>query len=433
MNNQTNNTEQQRQLLLKMFEAAVQRAHPSRCLPQHLPEPPANGKIIILAAGKASAAMAAAAEQFYKERGAADRIFGFATTRHGYGLKTSLIELVEAGHPVPDQASVKAAERAVRMAREAGPDDLVLVLLSGGASALWSAPAEGVSFEAKQQLTKALLRSGARIHDLNCVRKHLSRIKGGKLARAAYPARLLTLAISDVPGDDPATIGSGPTVADPTTLGDARAVLERFGISPPPEIAAALANPANETPKPGDRALVSSEYKLIAAPSASLEAAADVARQAGYRVEILGDALEGEARDVGAEHAKLALKARANGERLAILSGGELTVTVRGNGLGGPNQEYALGLAIALEGAPGIAALAADTDGADGGAGNPEDPAGAIVLPDTLTRAAAKNLKAANFLANNDSTTYFRELGDLVFSGPTQTNVNDFRAILIDP
>lgn len=433
MTNQKHNTEQQRRLLLEMFDAAVKRAHPARCLPEHLPEPPPGGRIIILAAGKASAAMAAAAEQFYRERDAADRIVGFATTRHGYGIQTSLIELAEAGHPVPDQASVNAAERAVRMAQQAGPNDLILVLLSGGASALWTAPADGVNFDAKQQLTKALLRSGARIHDLNCVRKHLSRIKGGKLAAAAYPARLLTLAISDVPGDDPATIGSGPTVGDPTTLADARAVLDRFGISPLPEIADALRNPANETPKPGDAALASSEYKLIATPKASLEAAAEIARQNGYRVDILGDALEGEARDVGADHAALALKARANGERLAILSGGELTVTVRGNGAGGPNQEYALGLATALEGAPGIAALAADTDGADGGAGKPADPAGAVVLPDTLTRAAAKNLKAANFLANNDSTTYFRELDDLVLCGPTQTNVNDFRAILIDP
>lgn len=423
----------QRKTLLAMFEAAVGRAHPARCLPEHLPQPPANGRIIIVGAGKAAAAMAVAAEQYYRQRGELDRISGFVATRHGYGLATELIEVVEAGHPVPDAGSIAAAGRALDLARSAGPNDVVLVLLSGGASALWAAPAEGISFDAKQALTRELLRSGARIHELNCVRKHLSRIKGGKLAAAAHPARLFTLAISDVPGDEPATIGSGPTVGDPTTLADARAVLARFGVMPAPEIAAALNNPANETPKPGATVLASSEYKLIAAPMASLEAAAELARSRGYRVEILGDSLEGEARDVGREHAVLARDARAKGERVAILSGGELTVTVRGNGAGGPNQEYALGLAVALDGAPGIAALAADTDGADGGAGNPEDPAGALVFPDTQARAAAHNLKAANFLANNNSTTYFRELGDLVLSGPTQTNVNDFRAILIDP
>lgn len=423
----------QRSTLLAMFKAAVDRAHPSQCLPQHLPAPPAGGRIVVLGAGKAAAAMAVATEEFYRRRGELDRIGGFVATRHGYGLPTEVIEVVEAGHPVPDAGSIAAAARALDMARAAGTNDTVLVLLSGGASALWAAPAEGISFDAKQALTKELLRSGARIHELNCVRKHLSRIKGGKLAAAAHPARLLTLAISDVPGDDPATIGSGPTVGDPTTLADARAVLARFGIKPAPEIAAALENPASETPKPGAEELASSGYRLIAAPMASLQAAAGLARDMGYRVEILGDALEGEARDVGHEHGLLARKALARGERVAILSGGELTVTVRGNGSGGPNQEYALGLALALDGASGISALAADTDGADGGGGSPEDPAGALVFPDTLARAAGRNLKAANFLANNDSTTYFRELGDLVLSGPTQTNVNDFRAILIDP
>ena len=262
------NTGVQRRILLEMFEAAVQRAHPARCLPPHLPvtPPPANGRIIVLGAGKASAAMAVATEQFYRERGLSDRITGFVTTRHGYGLQTDLIEVVEAGHPVPDAASQAAAERALSFAQEAGPNDLVLVLLSGGASALWAAPAEGITLDAKQALTKELLKSGARIHELNCVRKHLSRIKGGKLAAAAYPARLLTLAISDVPGDDPATIGSGPTTADPTTLADARAVLNRFGITPPPSIDAALQNPENETPKPGADALTNSEYNWLRHP-----------------------------------------------------------------------------------------------------------------------------------------------------------------------
>lgn len=430
---QKQSTEEQRRTLLEMYDAAVQRAHPARCLPQHLPEPPPNGRIIILGAGKASAAMAVAAEQFYRDRNQLDRISGFVTTRHGYGLPTELIEVIEAGHPVPDAASIAAAERALATAKKAGPDDVVLVLLSGGASALWAAPAEGISFDAKQALTRQLLKSGARIHDLNCVRKHLSRIKGGKLAAAAHPARVLTLAISDVPGDEPATIGSGPTVGDPTTLADAEAVLRRFGIAPASEIASALQDAANETAKPGSAVLAASEFQLIAAPKASLEAAAEIARRNGYRVEILGDALEGEARDVAREHAELARAALAKGERVAILSGGELTVTVRGSGSGGPNQEYALGLVIALEGAQGIAALAADTDGTDGGGGNPEDPAGALVLPNSEAHAAARNLKAANFLANNDSTTYFRALGDLVHCGPTQTNVNDFRAILIDP
>ena len=423
----------QRATLLKMYEAAVARAHPARCLPQHLPSVPDNGRIVIVGAGKAAAAMAVAAEEFYRQQGQSDRVAGFVTTRHGYALPTRHIEIVEAGHPVPDANSATSAERALKLAASAGPNDIVLVLLSGGASALWTAPVAGVSFDAKQALTKQLLKSGARINEMNCVRKHLSRIKGGKLAAAVYPAKMLTLAISDVPGDEPATIGSGPTVGDPTTLADAREVLARFSVTPPSEIAAALNDPANETLKPGAGALASASYQLIAAPLMSLEAGAEIARAAGYRVEILGDSLEGEARDIGKAHAELALKARAAGERVAILSGGELTVTVRGNGAGGPNQEYALGLAIGLDGAPGIAALAADTDGADGGAGNADDPAGAMVFSNSLSRAAALDLKAATFMANNDSSNFFRQLHDLVECGPTQTNVNDFRAILVDP
>ena len=423
----------QRATLLKMYEAAVARAHPARCLPQHLPSVPDNGRIVIVGAGKAAAAMAVAAEEFYRQQGQSDRVAGFVTTRHGYALPTQQIEIVEAGHPVPDANSAVSAERALKLAASAGPNDIVLVLLSGGASALWTAPVAGVSFDAKQALTKQLLKSGARINEMNCVRKHLSRIKGGKLAAAVYPARMLTLAISDVPGDEPATIGSGPTVGDPTTLADAREVLARFSVTPPSEIAAALNDAANETLKPGAGALASASYQLIAAPHMSLEAGAEIARAAGYRVEILGDALEGEAREIGKAHAEMALKARAAGERVAILSGGELTVTVRGNGAGGPNQEYALGLAIGLDGAPGIAALAADTDGADGGAGNADDPAGAMVFSNSLSRAAALDLKAATFMANNDSSNFFRQLHDLVECGPTQTNVNDFRAILVDP
>ncbi len=431
--NQRNSTADQRSTLLDLYKTAVARAHPARCLPQHLPRVPAGGRIIVVGAGKAAAAMAVAAEQFYQQHGEADRVSGFVTTRHGYVLPTELIEVIEAGHPVPDAASAAAAERTLTLAKTAGPNDIVLVLLSGGASALWNAPVAGVSFDAKQALTKALLKSGARINEMNCVRKHLSRIKGGKLVAAVHPARLLTLAISDVPGDEPATIGSGPTVGDPTTLADAREVLARFGVVPSDEIKAALNDPANETLKPGADALSHIDYRLIAAPGLSLAAAGEQAQALGYRVKILGDSLEGEARDVGRAHADLAKQALAGGERTALLSGGEFTVTVRGNGAGGPNQEYALGLAIGLDGAPGISALAADTDGADGGGGNADDPAGAMVFPDTLSRASALDLKAATFLANNDSTNYFSRLNDLVQCGPTQTNVNDFRAILIDP
>lgn len=420
-------------LLRQLYDTAVAAAHPRVCLAPHLPPVPAKGRIIVIGAGKASAAMAVAAEQHYAARGEIGRVTGLVTTRHGAGLPTQHLEIIEAGHPVPDANSIAGAERALALARSAGPDDLVLVLLSGGASALWIAPAPGITLDAKQALTKALLRSGARISEMNTVRRHISRIKGGKLAAAAHPARLVTLAISDVPGDDPATIGSGPTVADTTTLADARAVLERFRITPPPVIAAALADPANETLKPGAPALAASSYQLVATPARSLIAAAEIARREGYAVEMLGDALEGEAREVAKIHARLAREARAAGRRLAILSGGELTVTVTGKGRGGPNQEYALSLATALEGAPGISALAADTDGIDGGGGEPTDPAGAMVLPDTLARARSAGLAPSAMLANNDSTGFFDRLGDLVDSGPTQTNVNDFRVILVDP
>jgi glycerate 2-kinase len=422
----------QRAMLLELFDAAVAAAHPAGCLPPHLPAVPDGGRIVVVGAGKAAAAMAVATERHYRAHGHAERITGFVTTRHGHALPTEILEVTEAGHPVPDANSIRSATRALDVAKTAGPDDLVLVLLSGGASALWAAPAVGVGFAAKQALTKQLLEAGARISEINCARKHLSRIKGGKLAAAAHPARLLTLAISDVPGDDPAVIGSGPTVGDPTTLAEARDVLQRYGLVPSPEVFTALSDPANETLKPGAPALASAEYKLIAAPQAALEAAAGLAHGRGYQVEILGDALEGEAREVAAGHAALALQAKQRGARVAILSGGELTVTVRGAGEGGPNQEYALALAIALDGAPGIAGLAGDSDGIDGG-GNAWDPAGALVLPDTLSRAAAAHLNAATFLANNDSTAFFRAIGDLVQCGPTQTNVNDFRAILVDP
>lgn len=422
-----------RSALLALYETAVRTAHPKACLPPHLPDVPDRGRIVVVGAGKAAAAMAQATEQHYAAAGVADRISGCVTTRHGFELPTRIIEVAGAGHPVPDAGSIAGAERALQLVADASPSDLVLVLLSGGASALWSAPVAGVTFADKQELTRALLRCGARISEINTVRRHISRIKGGKLAAAAPQARMVTLAISDVPGDEPAAIGSGPTVADPTTLADARAVIARYGLTPPAGIASALRDPVNETPKAGAPGLSRSRYVIVAAPKASIDAAGRRASEMGYRLRLLGDALEGEAREVGRAHAALALEARARGERVAILSGGELTVTVEGNGAGGPNQEYALGLALGLAGAPGIAAIAGDTDGIDGGGGDATDPAGAIVLPDTLARAAKAGLDPAHFLGNNDSTGFFMRLGDLVSCGPTQTNVNDFRAILVDP
>lgn len=423
---------QTRTLLRELFDAAVSAAQPATALAPHLPDPPAKGRILVLGAGKASAAMARATEQHYAGFGLLDRIAGEVATRHGHAVPTEHLGVREAGHPVPDAASVAAAEAALARTGEARPEDLVIVLLSGGASAIWAAPVVGVTLAEKQAVTKMLLRSGHRIHAMNGVRKHLSRIKGGRLV-AATRASVLTLAISDVPGDDPAVIGSGPTVPDPVTLGEARAIVESLGDQVPASIIAALADPANETPKPGDPFFARSEYRLIATPRRSLDAAADLARRHGYRVRDLGDAVEGEARDVGFAHARLALEAKARGERVALLSGGELTVTMRGKGRGGRSQEYALAVAVALDGAGGIAALAGDTDGIDGGEGSARDPAGAIVLPDTAARARTLDLNAANFLADNDSTGFFERLGDLVVTGPTHTNVNDFRVLLVDP
>jgi len=306
------------------------------------------------------------------------------------------------------------------------------VLLSGGASANWIAPAEGLTLTDKQAVTRALLRSGANIGEINTVRKHLSRIKGGRLARRAQPARVVTLAISDVPGDDPAVIGSGPTVPDPTTLADARAIVARYKLDLPEIVTRALADPRNESPKPNDPVFAATEFKLIARPADAFRAAERQARMLGYEVVMLGDRIEGEARDVAAEHAAQARALQAAGRRAVVLSGGELTVTIRGQGRGGPNQEYALALAMALKGAPGIAALAGDTDGTDGGAGAADDPAGAAIDQTTLDRARSLGLDPAHFLSDNDSTGFFTRLGDLVETGPTWTNVNDFRAIVVD-
>ena len=423
-----------RVLLDGLFRTAIAAAHPSSCLPPYLPAPPASGRIIVLAAGKAAGAMTEVAEQHYLDRGkfAPERLTGIAVTRHGYGRPSRRVEMVEAGHPVPDAAGLAAAEKALRMADEATAVDVVLVLLSGGASANWIAPVEGLSFADKQAVTRALLRSGANIGEMNTLRKHLSRIKGGRLARRAQPAHVITLAISDVPGDEPAVIGSGPTVPDPTTLNDARAIVARYRLDLPDAATRALNDPGNESPKPGDPAFSNSEYKLIAKPADAFRAVESAAQKAGYDTLMLGDRVEGEARAVAAQHAAQALKLQKQGRRAVILSGGELTVTIRGQGRGGPNQEYALALAIALRGTPGIAALAGDTDGTDGGAGAADDPAGAAIDQTTLERARALGLDPAHFLSDNDSTGFFTRIGDLVETGPTCTNVNDFRAIVVD-
>src|SRR6202165_3814244 len=354
----------QRPLLRAIFDAAVAAAHPDSVLSAHL-RPVPKGRVICLAAGKAAAAMAAAAERHYLDALEMDpaRLAGIATTRPGHGVPTRRIKVIEAGHPVPDEAGLKGAEQSLQLAQGAGADDLLLVLLSGGGSANWIAPAEGVSFAQKQLLTRALLRSGAPIGEVNTVRKHLSRIKGGRLARAGKPAEIVTLAISDVPRDDPSAIASGPTVPDPTTLADARPIVAKSALEVDDAIGRALDDAKNESCKPGDAAFARAQFELIARPRASLEAAIGKARDAGYEVGDLGADLEGESRDVAADHVQLALKARAAGRRVAILSGGELTVTVRGNGRGGPNQEYALALAALLRNTPGISALAADTDG----------------------------------------------------------------------
>lgn len=417
-----------------IFDAAVARAHPAGCLPQHLPVLPATGRLILLAAGKAAGSMTALAEAHYLGQGfPSERLLGHAVARHGYTAPTRHIPMVAAGHPVPDQGSIDSAERALALAASATADDVVLVLLSGGGSANWVAPAGGLALAEKQAVNKTLLRSGAPIGEMNIVRKRLSRIKGGRLALAAAPARLLTLAISDVPGDEPTAIASGPTVADPSTTAAARAIAARYGLDLPAAARALLDDPANETPKPGHPAFANSEFRIIARPANALAAARAVAEAAGYAVHDLGADLEGEARDVAAAHADLARRLKREGRRAAILSGGELTVTLRGSGRGGPNQEYALALAIALAGEPGIVALSGDTDGTDGGGGEPTDPAGALVDPQTLTRAAEIGLDPARSLAENDSTGFFEALGDLLQLGPTLTNVNDCRVILIEP
>ena len=422
-----------RMLLRAIFDAAVAAAHPDSILDSHLPRAP-KGRVICLAAGKGAAAMAAAAERHYLDGSGLDpvRLTGVATTRHGHRAPTRRIEVIEAGHPVPDAASLRGADISLKLASTATADDLVLVLLSGGGSANWIAPVDDLSLAQKQQVNRTLLRSGAPIGDVNTVRKHLSRIKGGRLARAGRRAEIVTLAISDVPRDEPTAIASGPTVPDPTTLADARALVAKYNLTLDDAVTRALNDPANESCKPGDAAFARARFEIIARPKASLDAAIRIARDAGYEVLDLGADLEGEARDVAADHAKLALQARADGRKLAILSGGELTVTVRGNGRGGPNQEYALSLVSQFKDTQGIFALAADTDGADGGAGRADDPAGAVIDVRTFAAMRTQNLDPAAYLANNDASAFFAATGDLLLTGPTLTNVNDIRIILVD-
>lgn len=413
-----------RALLRSLFDAAVAAAHPRLCVPPHLPPPPAHGRTIVVGAGKAAAAMARAVEDHWH-----GPLSGLVVTRDGYGVPCLKIEMIEAAHPVPDERGRAAAARMLELVRVAKADDLVLCLMSGGASALLVLPAPGITLADKQAATRALLKSGATIHEINCVRKHLSAIKGGRLA-AATPARMLTLAISDVVGDDPSVIGSGPTVPDPSTFAEARSILAKYGIDPAPTVKAHLEAAAEESPKPGDPRLARAEYRLVATPGDALAAAAAQAQALGIEPVVLGASLEGEARAVGAEHAALARKlaADANQKKPAvILSGGELTVTIKGRGSGGPSTEYLLGMALALKGARGIHALSADTDGIDGS----EDNAGAFIGPETLARARDFTLDAAGCLAGNDAYSFFRALGNLLVTGPTFTNVNDFRAILI--
>ena len=427
-----------REFLEHLYQAAVRRALPLHTLGAHLPPPP-QGRTVVLGAGKAGGSMVQAVEALWP---ADAPLSGLVVTRYHHipprpvGVPQR-IELVEASHPVPDAAGEQAAQRIMALTKGLTADDLVLCLISGGGSALLTLPADGLTLADKQRINKELLNSGAHIGEMNCVRKHLSRIKGGRLAAACAPARVVTLTISDVPGDDPSVIASGPTVPDATTCADALAILRRYGISVPPAVQQALEAGALETPKPGDAAFNGHEVHMIATPQQSLEAAADVARSAGLDAYILSDEIEGESREVGKVHAALARAvARGNGawkKPCVILSGGETTVTIRKQaegtprGRGGRAGEFCLGLAQALQGQPGVWALAADTDGIDG----VEDNAGAFVAPDTLARAQAAGMKVDAYLDRNDAYGYFEPLGGLVVTGPTHTNVNDFRAILV--
>jgi glycerate 2-kinase len=408
-----------------MFDAAINAAQPAHCIPPHLPTMP-RGRLLVIGAGKASAAMARAFEEHWP-----GELSGLVVTRYGYGVPCDHIEIVEAAHPVPDAAGLAAARRVLDMVHGLSADDLVLCLISGGGSSLLALPIEGLTLEDKQAVNRALLKSGASISEMNCVRRHLSAIKGGRLAAACHPAKVVTLLISDVPGDNPMDVASGPTVADPTTCADALAIIRRYGIEVPPKVLEILDSCRGETVKPGDPRLAGIETRLIATPQMALEAAAEVAREAGIPAAILGDSIEGEAREVGKVMAGIALQVARRGQPFqaacVLLSGGETTVTVRGNGRGGRNVEFLLSLGVALDGHPGIHAIAGDTDGVDG----MEDIAGAYLAPDSLARAWSKGIKPKDSLDANDGHGFFEALGDSVVTGPTLTNVNDFRAILI--
>ena len=417
-----------RDLLRQMFDAAVASAQPALCLPPHLPAPESlgQGRLVVIGAGKASAAMARALEDHWH-----GPLSGLVVTRYGYAVPCSRIEIVEAAHPVPDQAGLQAAQRMLETVKGLSADDLVLCLISGGGSALLPLPLPGLRLQDKQDVNRALLASGATISEMNCVRRHLSGIKGGRLAAACHPARVLTLLISDVPGDDPINIASGPTVADPSTCAEALAIAQRYGIALPQRARHLLESGEGESVKSGDLRLARADVRMIATPQIALEAAAAVARAAGIAAYILGDALEGEARDVGKVLAAVAHQVVKHGQPFAapcvLLSGGETTVTVRGTGRGGRNVEYLLAMGIALDSLARVHALAGDTDGVDG----QEEIAGALLTPDTLARAWTLGLKPRDMLANNDGHGFFAALGDAVVTGPTLTNVNDFRAILI--
>lgn len=423
---QNHNSGAARQLLLDLFQAALKAADPLEAIRLHLPPPP-KGRTIVIGAGKAAARMAQGVEQHWR-----GPLSGLVVTRYGHGAPTRMIEVIEAGHPVPDAASHAAAARILAMVQGLGPDDLVLCLMSGGGSALLSLPAPGLSQHEKRSINRALLRSGAPIAAINCVRKHLSGIKGGRLALACHPARVFTLVVSDVPGDDPAVVASGPTLADDSTAADALRILQRYAIPLSPAVRALLADPELETPKRGDPRLRDSHAVVIAQAQDALDGAARAALAAGVAPLILGDSVEGEAREVALVHAAIARQIALRGQPLAppcvILSGGETSVTVRGDGHGGRNTEFLLALGIALRGLPGVHAIACDTDGIDG----TEDNAGALLAPASLERAAALGLDAGALLANNDAYRLFDALGDLVRTGPTRTNVNDFRAILVE-
>ncbi|WP_375275248.1 glycerate kinase type-2 family protein [Methylorubrum thiocyanatum] len=412
-------------LLRRLFAAAVAAADPAVSLAQHLPSPPP-GRTVVVGAGKAAASMARAVEAAWP-----GELSGLVVTRYGHGAPTARIEVVEAAHPVPDAAGEAAARRVLDRVAGLTPDDLVLCLISGGGSSLLSLPAEGLTLADKQAVNRGLLKSGASIGEMNCVRRHLSAIKGGRLAAACHPARVVTLLISDTPGDDPLDIASGPTVADPTTGADALTILDRYRIEVPDAVRAHLLSGRGESVKPGDPRLGTPEVRMVATPLMALRAAADLARQEGVPALILGDAIEGEAREVGQVMAGIARSVATHGLPLAkpclLLSGGETTVTVRGSGRGGRNVEFLLALGVALGGQAGIYAIAGDTDGVDG----IEAIAGAVLTPETPVRAAAAGLSLTDSLDRNDGHGFFETLGDGVITGPTLTNVNDFRAILI--